>query len=122
MSGWVEQQILEAQKEGAFDNLPGSGKPLEGLDGHRDEMWWIKEKLKREQLDLSPPTIVMRRKVEIWLEAFESFETEAKVQREAIDLNAQISRANGTELGPLMPQVLLDVDALCRRWRAANVS
>lgn len=25
----VEERILEAQREGAFDNLPGKGKPLE---------------------------------------------------------------------------------------------
>lgn len=26
---WIEQQIREAQERGAFDNLPGKGKPLD---------------------------------------------------------------------------------------------
>ncbi|HUA42024.1 MAG TPA: DUF1992 domain-containing protein, partial [Streptosporangiaceae bacterium] len=25
---WIDQQISEAEERGAFDNLPGAGKPL----------------------------------------------------------------------------------------------
>ena len=26
---WIDQQISEAEERGAFDNLPGTGKPLQ---------------------------------------------------------------------------------------------
>jgi hypothetical protein len=37
----VEERILEAQRSGAFDNLPGKGKPLQ-LDDQR----WVPEDLR----------------------------------------------------------------------------
>jgi len=29
---WFEEQIRQAQEEGAFENLPGAGKPLPDLE------------------------------------------------------------------------------------------
>src|ERR1041385_6532340 len=37
----AEQRILEAQREGAFDNLPGKGKPLQ-----LDDQSWVPEDLR----------------------------------------------------------------------------
>jgi hypothetical protein len=37
----AEQRILEAQRTGAFDNLPGKGKPLELAD-----LSWVPEELR----------------------------------------------------------------------------
>ena len=37
----AEQRILEAQREGAFDNLPGKGKPLE-----LEDLSWVPEDLR----------------------------------------------------------------------------
>jgi hypothetical protein len=38
----VEKQIREAQERGEFDNLPGAGKPLRGIDADRDDPdWWV---------------------------------------------------------------------------------
>ena len=37
----AEQRILEAQREGAFDNLPGRGKPLE-----LEDRSWVPEDLR----------------------------------------------------------------------------
>ena len=37
----AEQRILEAQREGAFDNLPGMGKPLE-----LEDLSWVPEDLR----------------------------------------------------------------------------
>jgi DnaJ homologue, subfamily C, member 28, conserved domain len=37
----AEQRILEAQREGAFDNLPGKGKPLE-----LEDLSWVPEELR----------------------------------------------------------------------------
>jgi len=37
----AEQRILEAQRNGAFDNLPGKGRPLE-----LDDLSWVPEELR----------------------------------------------------------------------------
>jgi DnaJ homologue, subfamily C, member 28, conserved domain len=37
----AEQRILEAQRNGAFDNLPGKGKPLE-----MEDLSWVPEELR----------------------------------------------------------------------------
>ena len=47
---WVDRQIRESMERGEFDDLPGSGKPLAGLDEPDDELWWVKRKLEREGL------------------------------------------------------------------------
>src|SRR5262249_62272694 len=36
---WIEAQIRVAMEQGAFDNLPGAGKPLPNLD--QDPDWWV---------------------------------------------------------------------------------
>ncbi len=36
--------------EGAFDNLPGEGKPIPGIDEPYDPLWWIKAWIRRERL------------------------------------------------------------------------
>ena len=35
---WIDSQVRRGMEEGAFDNLPGHGKPLPGLDRPRDEL------------------------------------------------------------------------------------
>ena len=47
----AERQIREGIERGEFDALPGAGKPLEGVDGPHDELWWVKAKMRREGLD-----------------------------------------------------------------------
>jgi hypothetical protein len=61
----AENKIRTAYEEGFFDNLPGLGQPIEDLGALGDPHWWIREKLKREQLradafDLSSLGLVPR--------------------------------------------------------------
>ena len=116
-TSWVDQQIEASKRRGEFEDLPGHGEPLPGLDGRYDPDWWLKDKVKRENLDLTPVTIVARRKVEDWLEAYLKLPTVGRVRRQAEALNEEIKAANLTDLGPLTPQALLDVAVLCARWR-----
>ena len=61
---WVDRQIREAIERGEFDNLPGQGRPIKGLNGRDDENWWVKAYLEREQLPLPLPTsLALRREV-----------------------------------------------------------
>jgi hypothetical protein len=47
---WIDRQIREAQERGEFENLPGKGRPIPNLDGAHDENWWIRQKLRSEDL------------------------------------------------------------------------
>lgn len=44
-----ERLIREAIEAGEFDELPGAGKPLAGAGVPDDDLWWVREWLKRDQ-------------------------------------------------------------------------
>src|SRR5438128_10520409 len=66
---WIEQLIREAQAKGVFDELPGAGKPLPGLDEPYDPMWWVRPNLGDEQLSLLPDGLQTRLELDRALEA-----------------------------------------------------
>ena len=47
---WVDLQIRQAMERGDFDDLPGAGKPIEGLGAEHDPDWWLKKLVEREQI------------------------------------------------------------------------
>ena len=58
---YVETAIQIAIRQGQFDDLPGAGKPIEGLGTHHDPDWWIRRKIETENLSgLGPPAIMLR--------------------------------------------------------------
>lgn len=59
---WVERQIREAMERGEFDNLSGAGKPLPAES--YDELWWVKQTLRRENVSYLPPTLALRKEAE----------------------------------------------------------
>lgn len=44
----VERQIRLAMERGEFTDLPGYGKPIEGLEDTYDPLWWVKKWAERE--------------------------------------------------------------------------
>jgi hypothetical protein len=42
-----ERLIREAMEAGEFDDLPGAGQPLPGAGVPDDELWWVRDWLKR---------------------------------------------------------------------------
>jgi hypothetical protein len=44
-----ERLIREAIEAGEFDHLPGAGKPLPGAGVPDDDLWWVREWLKRNR-------------------------------------------------------------------------
>ncbi|WP_312172832.1 DUF1992 domain-containing protein, partial [Microbacterium sp.] len=60
-AAFIETAIQVAIRRGDFDDLPGAGKPLEGLGTHHDPDWWIRRKIQQENLTgLGPPAILLR--------------------------------------------------------------
>ena len=61
---WVERQIREATERGEFDNLPGAGRPIPGLNGRDEPDWWVRGFLEREKISMPLPTsLALRREV-----------------------------------------------------------
>jgi hypothetical protein len=117
--GWIDRQIRQAQERGDFDNLPGKGKPLPGLDGSRDDDWWIKRKLKQEQLSYLPPALALRKEVEDARARIATATTEAAVRSEVAAINARIREVNSRSIdGPPSTQMPLDVESVVARWQS----
>ena len=117
---WIEAQIRVAQEQGAFDNLPGAGKPLPNMDQEYAPLWWVKQLAEREQLSLSllPPSLELLRKVERELATLEKLPDEATVRRRIAALNVEIAKINATAMeGPPTRLGKLDVDQVVARWR-----
>lgn len=116
---FAEQQIREAQDAGEFDDLPGFGQPLADIDEPYDEMWWLKKKIERERLSLTPPGIEIRADVERTLASVWRLTTEADVRETVAALNDRITRANFRAVwGPPSTTMTLDIDHLVEEWRA----
>jgi hypothetical protein len=115
---WIEAQIRVAQEAGAFDNLPGAGKPLPSIGREYDPLWWVKQLAEREQLSMLPPSLELLRKVEKELAAIEKLPDEATVRRRVAALNVEIARLNATMVeGPPTRLGKLDVDQVVAKWR-----
>jgi len=115
---WVERQIREAVERGAFDNLPGAGKPIADLDKPHDELWWLKQKLRSEELTWLPATIALRKEAEDALRAASRAGSEEQVRRIVADINRKISDGNRKAAsGPPLNLMPFDVERVVRTWR-----
>ena len=56
----VERLIREAIEAGEFDDLPGSGKPIPGAGTRDDDLWWVREWMKRN--DVTPDELLRRKR------------------------------------------------------------
>lgn len=121
--GWIEKQIREATERGEFDDLPGAGKPLRGVD-NPDPDWWVKGMLEREGLDASdamPPALQLRKEAAGYPESLVDERSEANVRELLKDYNARvIDERRRPSLGPVSRPVAptIDVDEMVERWRA----
>jgi hypothetical protein len=117
---WIDKQIRDAQDRGEFDDLPGKGKPIRGLDEPPDELWWVKSMLQREGVSVTPPSLALRKEVHDLQERLAPVRDEAEVRRIVEDLNARIREINRKPGdGPPTTVSPLDVDEVVARWQAA---
>ena len=117
---WREELIRLAHEEGAFDNLPGAGKPLD-LGESYDPDWWVKKLVRRERVSLLPPALELLRKVEAEVERMWKLSREDEVRERICALNVEIARANARAAeGPPTRLAPLDADTIVAEWRAAR--
>ncbi|MDF3289615.1 DnaJ family domain-containing protein [Streptomyces silvisoli] len=115
---WVDRQIREAAERGEFDNLPGAGKPLPELDQPYDELWWVKQKMRREGVSYLPPVLALRKEAEDALAAASRSGSEEEVRRILSEVNDRIREALGNPPpGPPLKLTPFDVERVVREWR-----
>lgn len=118
---WVEKQIRLAQERGDFDNLPGAGKPIPHSGDVDDELWWVKNYLRRENLPtdaLLPTPLQLRKEIERLPDTVRGMPTEQSVRDVVSQLNRQIVDWIRAPSGPQVPVSPVDADEVVERWRA----
>lgn len=103
----VEERIARAQREGFFDGLSGSGKPIEFVDdGHIAEDLRLPYKILKNAGCL-PPEIELRKQIEQTTQLLEGMPQEAERHRVLKKINFLIMRLNASRRGDArldMPQ------------------
>jgi Domain of unknown function (DUF1992) len=120
---WIDQQIAEAEKRGAFDNLPGTGKPLPNLGEGDYGQAWLRDYLRREGVsseEFLPTPLKLRKQRERLAENVHHLRSEEEVRDAVKELNRLIvdARRNPEGLAIFVP--LVNQEEMVARWRAAH--
>ena len=118
-ASWVDQRINEATERGAFDNLPGAGKPLPNR-GRADDQAWLRDYLRREGVsadELLPTPLRLRKEIERLTETVPELASEQQVREVVAELNRQIMEWRRIPLGPPVFLPRVDEETMVRRWR-----
>lgn len=115
---WVDRQVREATERGEFDDLPGTGRPIESLTGRYEEMWWVKQKLREEKLAYLPPALQLRKEAQQARDAALAADTEPEARLIITDINDRIREAiKNPPPGPPVDIAPYDVEQFIQRWR-----
>lgn len=116
---WIDRQIREATERGEFQDLPGAGKPLRGESAPYDEMWWVKDKMRREGISYLPPSLALRKEADDEYAAALRARTESEVRQRIAALNEKLRQAVLDGLsGPTVNLAPYDVEHVVEEWRA----
>ncbi len=75
--------------------------PLADLGRPHDDMWWLRDKLRREEVSYLPPTLAVRKELDDTKERIAAARTEAEVRRHVAAINERIVYVNShTVSGP----------------------
>ena len=116
------EAIREATERGEFDNLPGAGKPIEGLNGREDPHWWVKGLLRRENLTpVLPTALSLRKEAEVTLAMMSELDDEDDVRELLRGLNERIADAiRRPPAGPAVHLSPVDIESAVQRWRSSQ--
>jgi hypothetical protein len=117
---WIDQQIAEAEKRGAFDNLPGAGKPIPDR-GETDYLQvWLRDYLRREGVsaeELLPTPLRLRKEIERLAGAVQELRSEQEVRETVKDLNRRIMDWRLSPVGPPIFVPLVNEEKAVSGWR-----
>jgi hypothetical protein len=117
-AAFVESAIQVAIRQGQFDNLPGAGKPLEGLGDHHDPDWWIRRKIETENLTgIGPPALLLRTEDRGLDQELDLLGRESDVRVVLEDFNRRVIEARRQlQGGPPVVTTPRDIDAEVQAW------
>lgn len=119
-TSWIDKQIHEAMERGAFDDLPGAGKPLPKRSEEDASQAWLRDYLTREGVpaeEILPTPLRLRIQVQRLTETVQDLRSEDEV-REVVDgLNDQIMEWRRIPVGPPIFVPLVDGEAMLGKWR-----
>jgi hypothetical protein len=114
---WVDLQVRQAMDRGDFDDLPGKGKPIEGLGEHHDPDWWLKKLVERERITVLPPSVALRKEDAELDDTLDRLFSESQVREHVEDFNARVIRARySLSPGPPLITMPRDVDETVAAW------
>ncbi len=122
-ASWIDQQINEAAERGAFDNLPGAGKPLPKRGEAEDGQAWLRDYLRREGVsaeELLPIPLRLRKEVERLTGTVQDLRSEQEVREVVKVLNQRILASRRIPEGPPVYLPLVNEEAMLARWRDAQ--
>ncbi|GAA3910402.1 DUF1992 domain-containing protein [Microbacterium invictum] len=116
---YVETAIQQAMRRGDFDDLPGYGKPIEGLGDHHDPDWWIRRKIQTEKLSgLGPPALMLRTEDAEFDDRADALTREQDVREYVADFNRRVIEARRQlQGGPPVVTATRDARVEVAAWR-----
>ncbi|WP_150463109.1 DnaJ family domain-containing protein [Nesterenkonia ebinurensis] len=112
----ADYQIRKATERGEFDDLPGSGEPLDLSDSY-DPDWWFKSLLKREKLALLPLSVELRKRDAELDAKLDQLPNEEAVRQEIETFNQSVIRARyEPPEGPPLLTMPRDVETTVEAW------
>ncbi|MEE2057324.1 DnaJ family domain-containing protein [Rhodococcus artemisiae] len=112
----ADMHIRKAIERGDFDDLPGSGKPLDLSDAD-DPDWWLKSFMKREGLAFLPPSIQLRKDDAALDEQLDQLSNEKAVRHEIDQFNKRVMHARyQLPSGPPLITMPRDTEATVTAW------
>jgi hypothetical protein len=120
---WIDQQISDAAERGAFDNLPGTGKPLRGRGEPEDPDAWVLDWVRREGVsteELLPTPLRLRKEAARLADNVQEFRSEQEVRDYVAELNDRIMEWRKLPIGPPIFVPLVEPEAMVGKWRAGR--
>lgn len=120
-TSWIDQQISEAAERGAFDNLPGAGKPLPKHNDHTEA--WLIDWVRREggtTEEMLPTPLKLRKQSARLAETVHELRSEQDVREAVAELNERIMQWRKLPLGPPIFVPLVDEEKMVASWRDAQ--
>jgi len=115
---WVDLQVRRAMERGDFDDLPGAGRPIEGLGTEHDPDWWIKGLIERERVVVLPPSVELRKEDAGLDDHLDTLATEGQVREHLEDFNSRVIAARyRLPEGPPLITMPRDVEAEVVAWQ-----
>jgi hypothetical protein len=124
-TSWVDKQIQEAAERGAFDNLPGAGKPIPNRGDEDAAQAWLRDYVRREGVpteDLLPTPLRLRKESARLAETVQDLASEAEVRDIVTELNQRIMEWRRIPLGPPIFVPLVDEENMISNWREGQAA